>query len=114
MSPARLILPHDADRDEWLAARRLGVTASEIAVILGISPFDSPFNLYYKKTGQISEDFDNNAMSLGRHLEPWIADRWADEHPDWHIEMAGLFASVDRPWQLATPDRLLFDDVCRC
>lgn len=104
---ARLILPVDATREEWLAARRQGVTASEIAVILGISPFDSPFNLYYKKRGEIGEDFDNDAMSLGRHLEPWIADRWAEDHPEWHILEGGLFGSQERPWQMATPDRCL-------
>ncbi|MGV2385066.1 MAG UNVERIFIED_CONTAM: YqaJ viral recombinase family protein [Thermobifida fusca] len=106
---ARLILPPDAPREEWLAARRQGVTASEIAVILGISPFDSPFNLYYKKRGEISEDFDNTAMSLGRHLEPWIADRWAEAHPEYHVGVTGLWQSLERPWQMATPDRLLWD-----
>ena len=106
---ARLILPPDAPREEWLAARRKGVTASEIAVILGISPFDSPFNLFHKKTGTISKDFDNDAMSLGRHLEPWIADHWAADHPDMHLGDAGPWASVDRPWQMATPDRLIYD-----
>lgn len=102
---ARLILPPDAPREEWLATRRKGVTASEIAVILGISPFDSPFNLFHKKTGTISEDFDNDAMSLGRHLEPWIADQWAADHPEWNLLPAGLYASYERPWQMATPDR---------
>ncbi len=113
---ARLILSADAcqDREAWLAERRKGITASEIAVILGISPFDSPFNLYYKKRGEISEDFDNTAMSLGRHLEPWIADRWAEDHPEFHLEEGGLWASGDRSWQLCTPDRRLYDDVCRC
>lgn len=106
---ARLVLPPDAPRDEWLAARRLGITASEIAVILGISPFDSAFNLYYKKRGEISEDFDNTAMSLGRHLEPWIADRWADDHPEWNVVMGGLWQSEERPWQMATTDRDLYD-----
>jgi len=106
---ARLVLPADAPRDEWLAKRREGITASEIAVILGISPFDSPFNLYYKKRGEIGEDFDNTAMSLGRHLEPWIADRWAADHPEWKVAPSGLYVSLARPWQMCTPDRDLYD-----
>lgn len=106
---ARLILPADADRDEWLAERRQGITASEIAVILGISPFDSPFNLYWRKRGDLPEDYDNTAMSLGRHLEPWIADQWAADHPEWQLVDGGLFASVERPWQMATPDRRLIE-----
>lgn len=112
---ARLVLPHDAPRDQWLAARRGGVTASEIATLLGISPFDSPFNLFWQKAGAIPDDYDNERLSLGRHLEPWIAERFADAHPQFHLAApSGLWASTQRPWQLATPDGRIFDDVCRC
>lgn len=111
---ARLVLPHDADREEWLAARIPGVTASEIATVLGISPFDSAYNLHWVKRGVIPDGYDNDRLSLGRHLEPWIADRYAEAHPDLWVAPAGLFASTELPWQLATPDRLLLDGVCRC
>lgn len=106
---ARLVLPPDAPKDQWLAARRRGITASEIAVILGISPFDSPFNLFWRKRGDLPEGYDNTAMSLGRHLEPWIADQWAADHPEFHIGPTGLWQSEARPWQMATPDRFLWD-----
>lgn len=115
---ARLVLPPGADvhdRDAWLAERRKGITASEIAAILGISPFQSPFNLYWQKRGDIPEDFDNERLSLGRHLEPWIAERFAVAHPQFAMQApAGLWGSVERPWQLATPDGLLFDGTCSC
>jgi putative phage-type endonuclease len=106
---ATLLLPHDAPREEWLDRRREGVTASEIATILGISPWDSAFNLYWRKLGEIPEDFDNTAMSLGRHLEPWIADRWAEDHPEFVIAETGLWRHDERTWQMATPDRYLLD-----
>lgn len=110
---ATLLIPPDVPYEEWKARRaelsRTAVTASEIAVILGISPWDSPFNLYWKKRGDIPADFDDDAMSLGRHLEPWIADRWHEDHPEFEVELAGLCASADRPWQMCTPDRLLFE-----
>lgn len=102
---ARLILPAGAPRDEWLAARLKGVTASEIAALLGISPYQSPFNLFWIKTGQIPEDFDNDRLELGRILEPYVASRFRAAHPDLHlVNPAGLWGSVERPWQLATPD----------
>jgi len=104
---ARLVLPPDAPREEWLEARRQGVTASEVATVLGLSPWDSAFNLYWRKLGELDEQPDNDAMSLGRHLEPWIADRWAEDHPEWHVQQSGLYASTERAWQLATPDRRL-------
>ncbi|MCM1977189.1 YqaJ viral recombinase family protein [Streptomyces sp. G1] len=106
-APCRLLLPHGAPRDEWLAARRPGITASEIAAVLGISPWQSAFSLYWEKTGLVAPAPDSDRLSLGRHLEPWIAERWAADHPDVEMVPGGLFASVERPWQLATPDRLL-------
>lgn len=105
---ATLLLPHDADREEWLAARRKGVTASEIAAILGLSPWESTFGLYWKKLGVLSEDYDDDVLSLGRHLEPWIADRWAEDHPEFVVRPSGLYANRERSWQLCTPDRDLY------
>lgn len=103
---ARLI-PVEPESPEWHEARRQGVTASEIAVVLGISPFDSAFNLYWKKVGTLPDDYDNDRLSLGRHLEPWIADRFAEQRPEFYVRDGGLYASAARPWQLSTPDRLL-------
>ncbi|PZG49844.1 hypothetical protein C1I98_11040 [Spongiactinospora gelatinilytica] len=105
---ARLVLGPDAPREAWLAARLPGVTASEVAIVMGLSPFGSPFSLYWQKTGQLGETPDNDAMSLGRHLEPWIADRFERDHPELSLELAGLYASTDRPWQMATPDRTVY------
>ncbi len=40
-------------RDEFLAARRRGVGGSDMAVILGISPFSTRLELYLEKRGEI-------------------------------------------------------------
>lgn len=104
----RLLLPHDAPRGEWLAARRRGVTATDIAVLLGISPWDSPFNLYWRKHAGLAETADNDQMSLGRYLEPWVAVRFNEIYPEFTVVHGGLYASTARPWQMCTPDRLLY------
>lgn len=112
----RLVLPPELtgpEHPEWFAARRQGVTASEIAAILGLSPWDSAFAIYHRKVGVLGDQPDSDVLSLGRHLEPWIAERWAERHPELHIDVAGLYASDLRPWQLATPDRLIYDG-CNC
>jgi putative phage-type endonuclease len=108
--PAARLIPVEPESEAWHEARRAGVTASEIAVLLGISPFDSPFNLYWRKLGTLPDDYDNDRLSLGRHLEPWVADRFAEQHPEFILQQRpGLFASVERPWQMATPDGLIQD-----
>lgn len=99
------ILSAAADRAVWLDARRAGIGASEIAAVMGISPWESPFSLFWRKTMGWQTD-DNANMSAGRRLEPVIADWWADQYPDHHVDPAGLWRSNDRPWQLSTPDRI--------
>jgi putative phage-type endonuclease len=92
---------------EWHELRRTGVTASEIAVILGLSPFESEFALFWRKLGEVDPVEDNDSMSLGRHLESWVASKFGDDHPDLALGLAGLYRSDERPYQLATPDRLV-------
>jgi putative phage-type endonuclease len=97
-----------ANRDVWLVARRQGITATDIVTILGLSPYDSPYSLFWRKLGQIPEVPDNDRFKLGRYLEPYAIERWMLEHPDVQLETAqGLYRSSARPWQLATPDGLL-------
>lgn len=110
---ARLVLPPDMDRSpEWHEQRRNGITASEVAVILGISPFQSEFSLFWQKLGEVPPMEDNDVLSLGRHLEAWVADKFAADHADeYHVLPGGLYASEARPWQMATPDRLLYSQI---
>ena len=75
---ARLILPGDAPHHEWLEARRHGITASEIAAVLGLSPYESPYSLYWRKLGELPAQDDTLAMALGRHLESFVAGQFAD------------------------------------
>lgn len=108
---AKLLLPHDAPREQWLAVRREGIGASEIAAVMGISPYDSPFSLWWLKHMGWDKEA-NDEMSTGKFLEPAIAEWWAencDPHENLAVHPGGLYASAERSWQLATPDRLLCD-----
>lgn len=112
---ATLLLPHDGPREDWLKLRREGIGASEIAAVMGISPYDSPFSLWWRKhMGWDTEP--NTEMTTGTFLETTIA-RWFTEatkpQQDSIVAPGGLYAAEGRPWQLATPDRLLADP-CGC
>jgi putative phage-type endonuclease len=105
------VLIETASEAEWLAARRQGVTASEISVVMGLSPYDSPFALYHRKRGDLPDVDDSDAMERGRILEPYIAEKFAKLRPEFIVTGDGrqLYAHPDRPWQMATPDRILQD-----
>jgi putative phage-type endonuclease len=101
----------DVDRSAWLKLRRDGVTASEISTVLGINPYDSPFALWHRKAGNLPEEPpESEAMRWGRLHEATIAAEWARRHDGWRLGPPGLYANTERPWQLATVDRLAFLD----
>ncbi len=108
---AVLVLPGTAPEAEWLEARRRGITASEIAVVMGLSPYSSPYALYHQKTGDLPGEEENDAMRLGSYMEGFVADRFAERHPEFGLGGDGrtLWAHMDRPWQMATPDRIVFE-----
>lgn len=96
---------------EWHESRRQGVTASEIAGLLGIAPdsWTSPFNLYHQKVNGIGAEPDNEQMQWGHELEAVILRRFAREHPELGVTTGGLYRHSDRPWQMATPDGVAYD-----
>lgn len=112
------VLIPTASEAEWLDARRKGVTASEIAVLMGLSPYSSPYKLFHQKTGTLPADDDSARMERGRVLEPYVAGKFAERYRDVEVLGSGreLYAHRDRHWQLATPDRLVhpFHDIGRC
>lgn len=98
----------DADPQRWKSLRLQGVTASEIAAVLGLAPStqNSAWKVYAAKTTGEHFDVDTDATLRGTHLEPYVAARFAEEYPELKLRMGGLYASHERPWQMATFDRI--------
>jgi len=110
------LIPAEPGTPEWLAARRAGVTATDIVTILGLSHWDSVYSLFWrKKMQQAPEVEDNDQFRLGRELEPYVMGRWGQEHPDSCYDAGGpeLYRSTARPWQMATPDSVLYDGTAK-
>lgn len=55
---------------EWLQWRRKGVGGSEAGAVYGVSPYDSPRQVYDRKVGVAEESGENADMARGRELEP--------------------------------------------
>lgn len=97
---------------EWHAARRNGVGGSEVAALLGISPYESRFSLWHRKKGLVIPVEENPQMYWGKKLEPAICDEFnTRRQPDgmWAAP-AGTYHASGRPWQIANPDRLVYPD----
>ncbi|MEU6543951.1 lambda-exonuclease family protein [Streptomyces sp. NPDC046859] len=94
----------------WDEARAgLTITATEIAAVVGLSPWMSRFTLWHKKAGLPTPPFEMNpAIEWGNRLEDTVAQKWEDEHPGQLAAPAGTWQHRDRQWQRATPDRLIY------
>lgn len=62
------------DRKTWLEARRHAIGASDLAAILGLSPYRSPWDIWALKTDRASEFQGNEATRLGQVFESGILD----------------------------------------
>lgn len=96
------------DRADWLKARRAGIGASDIAGIMGFSPYTTPFQVWASKVGETpedegSEDEGSEAMRWGRILENVILDEWAKDN-DYVVKRNQLVRFTDVPIMMATPD----------
>jgi putative phage-type endonuclease len=93
----------------WHKARAKGLGGSEIAAAMGLSPFESPFSLWHRKAGNVGPVEETPEMHWGKMLEPAVAAEFLARHPEFSDEgVTGTFHHVDRAWQIANPDRLLF------
>lgn len=104
----RIIKP--SSHKEWLAERDKGIGASDVASILGLSPFDSPFSLWLKKTGQVPRDEENQAMKLGHLLEPVVASLWEEATGMKVIKASAadiIYVHPEHDFMRATPDRIV-------
>lgn len=102
-------IPVEVGSPQWFDHRAQGVTASEIPVILGLAPWGSPFDLYFRKLGLLEPDRDNDSMAWGRDLEDAILRRFAREHPEFFVSSGSLFHHGDDHRWMATPDGLAYD-----
>ena len=96
--------------EDWLALRKPYLGGSEIAAVLGLSPWKTPVQLFLEKTGRLKDEPSNaEALRLGQYLEAYAAMRYQEEtgltvrNYNFMLvdEEAGLCGDVDR---LVVPD----------
>lgn len=104
---ARPVLELGASEDVWKAERRKGIGASEASVLLGLSPNNSRFSMWWQKFNGWDID-STREMWLGTRLEPIIREVFLEEFPNVLVFRPGaaLWAHPDHEFMLCTPDFL--------
>ncbi|NCB05288.1 MAG: recombinase, partial [Clostridia bacterium] len=74
-------------REEWLAARKDGLGASDAPAFLGISPWKTNVRLWEEKCGLVvPEDIGNNPyVKYGNDAEPLLREFFALDHPEYEV-----------------------------
>ena len=108
---AKLILPAQeccAKTDKWHDMRHKGIGGSDIAAVVGLSKFKSPFEVWAEKTGHSKpEDLsDNEYVYWGTVLEEAVANRFS-ELTGKKVRRCGMLQRPDKPFMLADVDRLI-------
>ncbi|MEM0142449.1 MAG: YqaJ viral recombinase family protein [Candidatus Parvarchaeum sp.] len=98
---------HKGAHASWLKARRSGIGGSDVAALLGLSPWATPFTLWESKVME-PKPITSEAMTWGTVLEEPIAEEWARRH---HFSLVRcpegtIFQSKKYPLALASPDAL--------
>lgn len=87
---------------QWLEYRKDKIGSSDAPVIMGVSPWSTPYQLWEHKVGIRGEPEPNEYMKRGTALEPKARDEF--------IKLSGIWvepecrANIDRPWQIASLD----------
>jgi putative phage-type endonuclease len=108
LGTARYLGQYAPGSPEWAELRRTRIGGSEIAAVLGLSPWESPFSLWHRKRGTIGPLIENDQMWWGTALEQPVAERFALEHPEYRVVRCGTYVHVERDYQLISPDRVLY------
>lgn len=99
------------DHEKWLEARALGIGGSDAAVIMGMNPYKSPYQLWLEKTGQAeAPDLSHvQAVYWGSKNEANIAD-WFQETTGKKVRKLGTLQSRSHPFMLANVDRAVIGE----
>lgn len=95
-------------REEWLDVRKSGIGSSEVATIVGLNPWETPYQLWRRKVGIDAPKEENFAMKAGHYLEDAVSRFWADETGREIIKRSAgdwIIRDNDRPYLQVSPDR---------
>ena len=106
-TPLVLVETENLPEEEWLSYRRRGIGGSDVASILGISPFRTARDLYYDKRNIVSvNDNEENwvAMSMGHLLEDLVGKIFQHKTGFEIYQIKKMFYHPKYPFMLADID----------
>lgn len=66
-------------REKWIESRSKGIGGSEVAAVLGLDPYKSPYSVWVEKTTGNRKEIDNIYTRAGHKLEPVVVEYFTEE-----------------------------------
>lgn len=106
------VVGSQADYEHWKKMRYEGVSASNVATVLGLNKYnkETPDEFAYNFAHRVDTYTDSPSAEAGRRLERPILD-WAQDISGREIvSWQELLRSKTHPWIIATPDGVTTED----
>ncbi len=92
---------------EWLELRRQGLGASDMAAVMGVSPYKTPYQLWAEKTGTTPEQKVGDAARRGVILEDAVGRYYEEERGVKLRKSNGIVRLKSNPRLMASLDRTI-------
>lgn len=103
----KLISTLNIDKESWLRCRKQGIGGSDAGAVCGLNPYRTAIQVYYDKTSDTIEEFDNEAMRQGRELEEYVARRFCEASGKKVRRANAMFYDEKNSFMLADVDRMI-------
>ena len=103
-----VIIIRPKSREEWLQLRSKGIGSSEVGTLVGVNPYETPYQLWRRKKGLDAPKAETFAMKAGHYLEEAVARFWQDETGKRVIKRSAgdwVIRRADKPIFQVSPDR---------
>ncbi|ARN31396.1 TPA: YqaJ viral recombinase family protein [Acinetobacter baumannii] len=97
------------DREKFLENRKKGIGGSDVAAILGFSPYKSPYQLWLDKTGRSEQSEQNESAHFGNLLEDVVAKEFSRRSGMKVQRVKQQLFLKDHPWALGNIDRAVIN-----
>lgn len=103
----KLVSTLNLDKESWLRCRKQGIGGSDAGAVCGLNPYRTAIQVYYDKTSDTIEEFDNEAMRQGRELEEYVARRFCEASGKKVRRANAMFYDEKNSFMLADVDRMI-------
>ncbi|MFN3904877.1 MAG: YqaJ viral recombinase family protein [Acinetobacter junii] len=98
------------NHEKFLAGRKKGIGGSDVAAILGFSPYKSPYQLWLDKTGRSErKESQNESAHFGNLLEDVVAKEFSRRSGMKVQRVTQQLFLEEHPWALGNIDRAVIN-----